>query len=145
MHACVCGSLLSSVLSPTTSNVVKEPFKLSELHSEAPGSSNACARIFGERAGARLDAWMCKSFNWLLGACAGNMIIQAALPSMLTMLVHTICFLVGSVLGVLCLDVGVVKNLLKVAGVWYFIFASVAGRLSAALVFGQVRFESIRV
>ena len=136
MHACVCGSLLSSILSPTTSNVVKKPFQLSELHSEVPGSSNACTVIFGQQAGARLDMWMVTNFKWLLAAVAGSMVVQKAWRSVPTVLLYNTLILVLSIPLALCLDVRVVKKLLNVAGAWYFILSVVGGQVSWALIFG---------
>ena len=130
-------SLLSSLLSPTTSNVVKRPFQLSDLHSEAPGSSNACTRIFGKRTGVRLDAWMAKNSKWLLTATAGSTIILAIWRSVPTLLVYDTFVLALSIPIALCLDVRVVQKLLRVAGVWYFVLAVAGGQVSFALIYGQ--------
>ena len=133
---CVCCSLFSSLLSPKTSNVLKRPLKLSELHSEAPEISNLCAKLFGLQAGAKLDAWMCKNLAWLLGVAVTGAVIQKVWRSVPTFLSYSICVLVLSVPTALCLDVGVLKKLIKVAGVWYFILSIIGGQLSASLIWG---------
>ena len=112
MHARMCGSLLSSFLSPSTSNMVKQPFKLSALHSETPGNAKAWA-------GGRLDAWMCTNVRWVLAAVLLSMVSSAVWPTVPTLMVCTACIFVTSVLVALCSNVGVLKKLLKVAGVWY--------------------------
>ena len=53
-----------------------------------------------------------------------------------TLPAHATSILVLSIPFALCLDVRVVKKLLNVAGVWYFILSVVGGRFSWALIFG---------
>ena len=136
MQLCGCGSLLSSLLSPSTSNVMKRPFKLSEPHSDPPRSSSICARLVGGQAGTRLDEWTCKYLVWLLGVLVVSIIVQSIWPSASTYPVYSFCLLVPSALTALCLNVGVVKGLLRVAGVWYFILSVIGGRISFSLVWG---------
>ena len=92
--------------------------------------------IFGQQAGARLDMLMVKNGKWLLAAVAGSVIVLKAWRSVFTVLVHATSILVLSIPFALCLDVRVVKKLLTVAGVWYFILSVVGGRVSWALIFG---------
>ena len=144
MCACVCCSLVSSLLSPRTSNVVKQAFKLFDLHKEAPGSSSACTKLLGPQVGTRLDVWMCKYLVWLLSQGVLAIIIRRIWPGkqFWPSLVFSICLLVPSVLTALCLNVSVVKSLMKVAGVWYFIISVVGGATSHYLIY-EPRFRLV--
>ena len=136
VHSCGCCSLVSSVLSPTTSNVVKQPLKLSELHSEAPESSSACAKLFGTQANSMLHALMRKYLVWLLVVVPVIATIQHFWPSVPVNLVYSLFFLVLSVLLALCLNVGVTRKLVKVLGIWYFIVSVIGGQVSSSLTYG---------
>ena len=78
----LCQVLLSSIQSPSTTNVIKEPFVVAELHTDddaAPGRHNFCSKFIGERHGMRLDAFMTKNIRWfLVGLIVSIVLVEIA-------------------------------------------------------------------
>ena len=125
-------------MSPGTTNFIKRPAILEEVHDDANtrGHSNVCSKLLGESAGARLDILMCKHLVWLCAMITVCTIIATVHTVVPTSLAYSISMLVLAVLLALCLNVNVLKKLVRVLGVWYFILSLVGGTVSNIMIFG---------
>ena len=157
LYACLLGPrLLHSVRSPKTTNVVKEPFFLGQLHNDGvgqPGQTNMCSKLFGTKLGIALDAWACKYLVWFLLPCAVCVVMacchingaacSTVLPLLPTYIAYALSGLVPAGLLALCLRGSVLKQLARTASVWCYIVSIVAGEISYRFIYGPLFWKKL--
>ena len=119
-----------SIMSPKTTNVVKEQKHLEDLHAGEPdgqlGSQNVGAKLLGSTVGIRVDQWFCRWGRWLVIlviVCEAPLSFFAAemkegLRDGLRVAAAFV-YLLLAVSVLLCLRVHIVKRLCGQPGVWY--------------------------
>ena len=84
-----------------------------------------------------LDRWLCKWIPWLIGCVIGCIILSTIFQGSLPVKIAAVLgmSLLAVPLG-LCLRASVVKSLLKVAGVLYYVLSIIAGEITHLLIYG---------
>ena len=122
--------LLKSIRFPTTTNAVKEPRKLDDLHrrganeEQDAGQFNLCSKLIGDRAGVALDCWLCKWMWWLMFfAAVCEVLAEVFHDSLAARTAAALAILALAIPAGLCLRVSVLTKLRTVAGVWWYILS----------------------
>ena len=115
---------------------------LADLHQDGDekdaGQFNLLSQLYSKGAGKALDLWVCRWIRWLVASNVASLILYYAFHSSLAAtLVVLLTHLLLLVPWTLCLRASVVKSLLKVAGVWYYILLISTGTTMRILIYGE--------
>ena len=116
---------------------------LADLHpnrdGDDAGQANVCAKLVGKDFGMAVDRWLCRWVRWLVAGGVGSTILGTIFRrSMAAQITQALIYLLVAASLSLCLRASVVKSLLKVAGVIYYLLSISIGRITDLLIFGPV-------
>ena len=137
--------LVSSLRAPNTTNVVKQPLLLVELHGTdvLPGHANVCARLMGPRAGLLLDTYFPRRVHWFLLPAIGSLLLNRVLgesgPTLIAATASQLMFIVP--FG-LCLRISVLNRLSGSSGVYHYAVSIIAGSSMDGLIYGPKVYTS---
>ena len=114
---------------------------LADLHPHSDSTDarqfNLLSNLYSKGAGKALDRWVCRWTRWLVVCNIASLALRYIFRSSLaTRIVVVLAHLLFVVPWALCLRVSVVKSLLKVAGVWYYLLSIGTGQLMTVLIYG---------
>ena len=110
------GRFLSSIMSPSTTNVIRQAFLLSEFHKS---DDTMCVSIYGKLFGKGspgFNAFMSTYFKFLLPAIAVVFIVELISPSVVVYFVYASCICLVSILLALSLNRVVLMRLITSPG-----------------------------
>ena len=114
---------------------------LADLHPHSDSTDarqfNLLSNLYSKGAGKALDRWVCRWTRWLvvcsIASLALRYIFHSSLAARIVVVLANLLLLVP---WALCLRMSVVKSLLKVAGVWYYLSSIGTGQLMTILIYG---------
>ena len=133
--------LVSSLRSPGTTNVIKQPHLLDSaiLHGKdmLPGPANVCSRMISERAGVVLDTWYPKHNRvFVLLVTVSTVLNKVFGDSVCTLTILALANFFLCILHAGCLKRSVLKRLGRTASFYYYTVSIVGGRIAASLIYG---------
>ena len=138
--------LASNLMSPKTSNCIKEPFKMTDLHGEitAPGKGSIASKLFGERMGQAHALFVSQVGTWtILPAVVCEVVSAVHDDSGGSPLEATRALLAACAHLIICCTWGpaqhlpTLKKLVTMAGCWYYVLVLCAGGACHAMMQAQ--------
>ena len=127
---------INNFKSPTTTNIIRDPISLEELHSaHTPSLGTVCSRLFGDEAGHRIDNLLIRSCSWLLAICLLCTLAKTLFICTESLSIETACWMPVSMIFVLSMETTVLKKLASTPEVLYFAISVAAGRMASAWIY----------